>query len=569
MAINNKVKVPVVGAGNRSVLMNPGATEGAVFGKDLFYGDGKTVVTLANLAAALGITTQQAQAVILWQQITAVPVNLVDIAALTENGFLVRNPDGSWRLVPTPAVRGDQGDPGEPGEPGVPGQAGKAGAAGVAGAAGPPGMDGATGDDGMPGPPGQPGAQGVQGLVGAQGPQGPICFPPDDSSASVDWQLPPHDPGAPTTWLAKHKFVALAPSVQVGSNSTQGTIVLGNTDTYNSNPATGDPAHIFDLVNDNGVLQVMRLSTYGTPGSGLFENNFHWDRARGTLAVPTAVQNGDFFMSMGYRGWDASGSMSQSQAAYQAVALENWTSTKHGVGFVWQLTAVGQNARQAALLLQNTAGFVDAIVGDGLASARVLSFGNTQALDLHGGQAGTGAHMLLTGASHATLPLQLFCVANTMTFRDSAANGYFVASSTAVAIGNTVQFAPITLSGNIAINGSSAGGIIATFKSASTFDADIIFGSNQSDGIIGAAGGASGIINGSAAHDVCIRSITTGRILFSVDNGSTGFGFNGNATTGATAGALATANKPTAGVTTTLWLPFRVGTTQYYIPLFA
>jgi hypothetical protein len=237
MAIGNKVKVPVVGAGNKVIQVDPKATQGATFGLDLFYGDGKSIVTLQNLAAALGITTQQAQAIILWQQLAHIPQNIVDIADLDTNGFLTRNPDGSWTLVPTPAVRGDKGDPGEPGEPGVPGQPGAAGsagqqgpsgvpgqdgapgedgspgppgtpgAAGTAGASGPPGQDGAPGEDGSPGPPGQPGAAGA---VGAQGPQGPVVPADDNGGGDYGWQMPPFDPNSPNIWGSPQRFRQMA-----------------------------------------------------------------------------------------------------------------------------------------------------------------------------------------------------------------------------------------------------------------------------------------------------------------------------------------------------------------------
>ncbi len=77
MGINQKINVPVFGTVGKKVLINPNATDGATFGKNLFYGDGTTVVTLANLATALGLNNPNQQPTVLWNQLAAIRISLL------------------------------------------------------------------------------------------------------------------------------------------------------------------------------------------------------------------------------------------------------------------------------------------------------------------------------------------------------------------------------------------------------------------------------------------------------------------------------------------------------------
>lgn len=310
MAINNKVKVPVVGAANKSILLNPQATEGAVFGKDLFFSDGKTVVTLQSLAAALGVTTQSAQPVILWNQLAAIPPNIVDIAALSDHGILQRNQDGTWSLIPLPVGPpgrdgedgvqgipgppgrdgatgaagiglpgppgrdGDDGDPGPPGLPGQPGTAGTAGTAGI-GLPGPPGRDGDDGDPGPPGVPGQPGATGATGPAGAGSGSGPLPWDWGTEEAEPQRLLPPFDFGASPLWSGLHTFTNItffnAPSgtpairfrAAAGSfASMQFTGGLAGTKSWEL-VADNSTAGSFALFNDTHSLEMLNVADTG------------------------------------------------------------------------------------------------------------------------------------------------------------------------------------------------------------------------------------------------------------------------------------------------------------------
>jgi hypothetical protein len=92
---------------------------------------------IAALAAREKQTNPTGASPTYWSLIQEIPQNIVDIAALTSHGFLTRNQDGTWTLVPPPPViSGEQGPPGEDGVPGIPGR------------------DGATGPWGRPAPQG-------------------------------------------------------------------------------------------------------------------------------------------------------------------------------------------------------------------------------------------------------------------------------------------------------------------------------------------------------------------------------------------------------------------------------
>lgn len=117
-----------------------------------------------------------------WGIISGIPPNVVSVAALRGNGEPVRNPDGSWSIVPLSAGASPPGEDGQPGEPGPPGKDGPQGPVGptgpFGGPAGPTGpavwMQAEPGEDGavIPGPPGPVGPQGPAGAAGSGTPGG-------------------------------------------------------------------------------------------------------------------------------------------------------------------------------------------------------------------------------------------------------------------------------------------------------------------------------------------------------------------------------------------------------------
>ena len=102
-----RVRVPVVGGLNKSILLNPGATQGAQIGIDLLLPDG-SVASLTSLAAALGITSSGNSSGsggiatnVLWTRIIGIPANITELAALATNGAVLRTAGNITVAVPS------------------------------------------------------------------------------------------------------------------------------------------------------------------------------------------------------------------------------------------------------------------------------------------------------------------------------------------------------------------------------------------------------------------------------------------------------------------------------------
>lgn len=191
-----------------------------------------------------------------------------------------------------------------------------------------------------------------------------------------------------------------------------------------ANPASGDTQHLCEIINDRTPYQVLALSTYGLAGV-VKENNIHCNRYGGSLAAPSAVQSGDYFMSWGYRGWDGTGVLSQSMAAFQYQATENWDSTHHGGRFKFELAKTGgSTTRLPAWKLY--AGPTDGVVmefGDETSlPSRILNASTTGFTQIHGSQDQGGAVVNLYGSAHATLARVAQVRADVISFQDTAGN---------------------------------------------------------------------------------------------------------------------------------------------------
>jgi len=184
-----------------------------------------------------------------------------------------------------------------------------------------------------------------------------------------------------------------------------------------ANPAIGDSQHLLEIVNDNTSYQCMALSAYGASTNG---NNLHWNRYFGTLAAPTPVQSAAYFMSMGFRGWDGSGTLSQSMASYQAIATENWSAGSHGIKFHWELAKSG-GATSRLPCLEIYAGPTDGAImnlGDGSSLfSRLINASTTGSTQVHGSNDQFGAQATLYGSAHATYPSQAWYRANLTRFQ--------------------------------------------------------------------------------------------------------------------------------------------------------
>jgi len=194
----SRIRVPIVGGLNKSVVIESGATAGAQIGVNLKAPDG-SIPSLTQLATLLGVGSVSSLASnVIWQRILQIPPNVTSIAALATSGIVVRDSAGNFKTVSNfPVFQGADGASGQDGDQGPPGPAGAAGAAGAPGAQGPaglPGADGAPGADGdpVPGPTGPQGAAGATGstgatgATGAQGPAGPLGPAGDEGAPGQD-----------------------------------------------------------------------------------------------------------------------------------------------------------------------------------------------------------------------------------------------------------------------------------------------------------------------------------------------------------------------------------------------
>lgn len=184
-----KTRVPVAGTIGKSIQTGIAAAAAATI----------TAADLAAIIVAVKNSIQQANPSGLtptaWSLITEIPPNISKIAALIGNGFLVRNSDGTWSLVPQPVgIRGEDGPEGPQGEMGFPGLQGPKGDKGDRGS---PGDDGTSGEDGAMGPPGPQGPAGT-GAAGPQGPLGPPGFSGSDGEDGADGPPGPAGPFGPT-----------------------------------------------------------------------------------------------------------------------------------------------------------------------------------------------------------------------------------------------------------------------------------------------------------------------------------------------------------------------------------
>lgn len=232
-----KTRVPVAGTIGKSIrTVADASTASATITQAQF----QSIVNAVN--ASIAAQNPSGLVPTDWTLIQSIPPNIVKIAALKSSGFLERNSDGTWSLVPAPA--GPPGQDGADGTDGPPGQPGIAGATGSAGPIGPPGADGEPGADGAPG---VAGSNGTAGAAGGTGPTGP---PGQDGIDGTD--------GAPGP---------------VGPTSNSGTLVYANTTV----PAGNTVA--------NTAAETVFASTYTIPANMLQPGSVIRVRAYGVASV--------------------------------------------------------------------------------------------------------------------------------------------------------------------------------------------------------------------------------------------------------------------------------------------
>jgi hypothetical protein len=142
-------------------------------------------------------------------------------------------------------------------------------------------------------------------------------------------------------------FVLKDPSPDSDQSIYGGLSVGGD---YNENPLTGDLPPVIHVVNPDGSLQPMRVSTYNN-SDGL--TTISLEKYRGTPVTPTAILLNDIIYSIASRGYNGT-SISSSSTAIYAQATENFTPIANGTKLVFETTNNGTfDNRIKALTLEN------------------------------------------------------------------------------------------------------------------------------------------------------------------------------------------------------------------------
>ena len=182
------------------------------------------------------------------------------------------------------------------------------------------------------------------------------CFRSDAAQALSQAIVP--------TWTGLHTFNGgsnTTLSEAIGDATHYGTETVG-LGTFNANPTPGDPPHILDVINSDGTMQGLRISSYGT---GAVASTLHFVHMRGTITAPAALSLGDNFLSIGGRGYDVA--PTGSAIAIEGVTTENWTTANNnGSELQFQVTPIGSSSasRRNALRINGNNAIFQNVVGN-------------------------------------------------------------------------------------------------------------------------------------------------------------------------------------------------------------
>lgn len=129
-----------------------------------------------------------------------------------------------------------------------------------------------------------------------------------------------------------------------GMTAVDGTFTGG----VNIGSATGAPAANLYATSDSQAA--VKLFTYSDSSF----STFFGLRARGTLASPSAVQNGDDLFRFTAWGYGATGWCSSLRAGILFRAAENWTNTAQGTLLYFSVTPVGSASSSVVLALTSS-----------------------------------------------------------------------------------------------------------------------------------------------------------------------------------------------------------------------
>lgn len=381
-----KVQVPVLG-GLRKVIQIPNAQNVGTTIQEF----GATVVTLAQLKAALGITSTKTVSTGGGSLGSA---SLVVGPGLSGGGVLT-GAVPLYLTAPIPVFFGGDGDGGD-GEPGPPGVAGAKGATGALGPSGPPilftadepeealnaipGSIGAQGLTGAAGPTGPPifllGDDGEEGAFGPPGPQGPAGTGGGTTGANI---TPDTHPTSATAWDDEFESgssinTGLWTAVNPGGTSlattvSQGalqTVVLTGSSTAGAGFEQAVPGGTWEFTWKGRLpsFMVYNSSTwkdyyFGWSGSG---NNFiiqsetrNWSTGaysfNASVATVTGVGTPGYFQ-LGYNGTNLSFAFSNTGyvsdfSVLVSVAVSTWIISATNIGIQSGSTAIDWFRRTA------------------------------------------------------------------------------------------------------------------------------------------------------------------------------------------------------------------------------
>jgi len=110
---------------------------------------------------------------------------------------------------------------------------------------------------------------------------------------------------------------------------------------------------VFRAVGD-GVNGFFRAEAYGVSSSGAITGGLSMRGARGSFAVPTAVQQNDIIGSVNYRGHDGTAFPGSPTVSIFANTSEIWTPTAHGTNLIMNWTPTGTITQTGQLVLNGS-----------------------------------------------------------------------------------------------------------------------------------------------------------------------------------------------------------------------
>ncbi len=141
----------------------------------------------------------------------------------------------------------------------------------------------------------------------------------------------------------------LASSNLMQFHAPDSTLAFG--DTANAVVTSGDPPHQYQFYSAPGSVKF--FMEFVMPGNAT--KNFHSVSFNGTYASPSPITNRQAFLSWGFRSW-VTGGYTQSAAAWQVVAAQDWTTSHMATRQMWSNTAVNDIAdnRKLNMILDAT-----------------------------------------------------------------------------------------------------------------------------------------------------------------------------------------------------------------------